>query len=277
MRNQKKHFFLVLFMISNFAWSQKTQAITPELGLPIMFEQIDGPAKASLTRVGPKKENTFLLLVDNIDSPLSGVPVLVLREASSSDLESARLWHRPHGGTKGFSFHDEKKQLLVGGSIVRYWSLYEAEGEPIKMRPSKEGPLSNVAQTVWKKYLTSNGIDSERTVQADIEKAVKDAFSKAKSACGLRGTLKLEWASFEKNRAIPTAKAASHALKAFSEVCSDADYKSALSKLSRIEFTSSSGTAGLKVIRKGEVLTISLSLAPGNVIPDTKKGLEDSL
>ncbi|MGZ3724015.1 MAG: hypothetical protein ACXVA9_13825, partial [Bdellovibrionales bacterium] len=162
-------------------------------------------------------------------------------------------------GASPFTIHDSGHGTLVNGSLVPTMELFfKGSKDPVRVKVAG----GNVdANALFMAYQSFQGHGGTNATKADLQKRIDAGLKAYRAGCGGSAKVSVDWASFEKAKALPFAGGTYGALAGLADLCSaSTDFKSELTKITTFEINWQDTPGGeIKIARSPGKIKISFA------------------
>lgn len=203
----------------------------------------------------PGEENRYYARVKDLDFPLAGQTVIIERKKSGQSEEEFR--------TEGLGF-----SVRLGGRYLKPYTKPPTAG--VLLFKGRDIFLTSVERPVSLADAYSSAECTDLKGQESAQKEIADASISFESKCGKKPLVEIEWKKFKEPGMACNGR---EFLRAFSQLCADADYKSAIGAVKAIKITTGDGSFS----KSGNSFTYRVPEKPLNTFNRSSLWLEENL
>lgn len=222
----------------------------------IAYRSVDRGTRVFLAPAGGAQGRYFMRVTGGGTMPDTVAAIRQVPEGSGSRYENV-------GGHGIYVILDRKEETLVEGTIIPYLELfYEGREPPVKLIREKSAPMDVTEAGLKQAYWAENGLGpyaSETAAETEMRKVLDGA----NSACGGKTSFQVSWSGFKGRENPFEAASASRLFREMKDLCSDADYREAIRKISNIRLVADGGE-GLRISHESSELIVRFGKGVAN-------------
>jgi hypothetical protein len=197
----------------------------------------------------PKSANRFWAKWQNMPGVADGSAMLEREEGASS------VRFQAPGGAAGFAIEGAGQKALVKGSTVpAYRLLAGGRREPVTLVASSDAASTDLER----RYRQEHGLPLGALPKVKLDAVLSEATQKTNDACGSKLRLNVDARSFAETNQQSLPVVGQIFLQALGSLCSDADYRGAVQKLTTLEVSAARANEDLVLRLEGGVLKIAV-------------------